>query len=79
MQDALASDPSLRERFFTETHLGIDDLLYIHYPVVGSYCSFVIDIGSLDCDGFFILAHIMGLFARTGTRYQMDIPQSITP
>jgi hypothetical protein len=31
-----------------------------------------------DARGFFILVQI-GLFVRTGTRYQMTIPQSITP
>jgi hypothetical protein len=31
-----------------------------------------------DADGFFLLAE-MGLFVRTETRYQMTIPESITP
>ena len=52
-------------------------MLCIHY-LVGSYSSFVIDITGYDADGFFILAE-MGFFVRTGTRYQMTIPESITP
>ena len=79
LEVALALDPGLRQRFVCdpEIYLGIDAMLCIHY-LVGSYCSFVIDITGPDADGFFLLAE-MGLFVRTGTRYQMTIPESITP
>jgi hypothetical protein len=59
-------------------HLGIDAMLYIHY-LFGSFRSFVIDMTGADAYGFFLLAEL-GLFVRTGTRYQMCIPsESITP
>jgi hypothetical protein len=58
-------------------NLGIHAMWYIHY-LFGSFHSFVIDMTSYDCDGFFLLAEL-GLFVRTGTWYQMSIPQSITP
>src|SRR5262249_21384283 len=79
VEAALAADPSLAERHAGPCgiHLGIDAMLWIHY-LVGSYSSFVIDITGYDADGFFILAE-MGFFVRTGTRYQMTIPESITP
>jgi hypothetical protein len=79
VEAALAADPSLEERYAGPfgIHLGIDAILCIHY-LVGSYSSFVIDFTSYDADGFFFLAE-MGFFVRTGTRYQMTIPKSITP
>jgi hypothetical protein len=79
LEAALAADPGLQQRFVCdpEIYLGIDAMLYIHY-LVGSYCSFVIDINGPDADGFFLLAE-MGFFAHSGTRYQMTIPESITP
>jgi hypothetical protein len=79
LEAAFESDPSLRERFeiTVKTNLGIDAMLYIHY-IVGSYCSFVIDIASENADGFYILAQL-GLFVRTGNRYQLSIPQNISP
>jgi hypothetical protein len=79
MEVALESDPRLRERFefAVKTDLGIDALLYIHY-IVGWYSSFVIDITSEDADGFFVFAQL-GFFVLTGNRYQMSIPQNISP
>jgi hypothetical protein len=58
-------------------NLGIDAMRCIHY-IVGSYRSFIIDITSEDADGFCVLAQL-GLFVRTGTRYQMSIPQYLSP
>jgi len=52
-------------------------MLCIEY-LVNSRSSFVIEIRTLDGNGFLILAQ-MGFFVRTGRRYQMTIPNSITP
>ena len=74
---ALASDASLRERLAYEPCLSLDAMLCIEY-LVNSRSSFVIEIRTLDGNGFLILAQ-MGFFVRTGRRYQMTIPNSITP
>jgi hypothetical protein len=55
--------------------VGNEEITCIH----GNLGNDVIDMTGADAYGFFLLAEL-GLFARTGTRYQMCVPpQSITP
>jgi hypothetical protein len=74
---ALASDANLRERLAYEPYLGLDAMLFIYY-LAKSRRSFLIDIETLEGNGFLLLAE-MGLFVRTGARYQMTVPNGITP
>ena len=80
MEVALASNPKFRRRFDGINHpdLNIDAMVFILYLIKDeSYCSFVIDI-TVEGIEFFQLAEL-GFFVRTGNRYQMSIPESITP